>query len=131
MAAAAGRKLIVRRDGQPIAALRSRTITLNGEPIDITSDDDNGAQTLLPEAGQVSFNISFSGVMKDSDLIASHQALGASATFEDLEIEFPDGATLAGTFFFASLTITGEYNDAITVEGEFQSSGLATFTPAP
>src|SRR5690554_5434687 len=131
MAAAAGRKLIIRRDGTPIAALRSRTITLNGEPIDVTSDDDNGAQTLLPEAGQVSFNISFSGVMKDSDLIASHQALGAQAQFEDLEIEFPDGATISGDFFFASLTITGEYNDAITVEGEFQSSGLATFTPAP
>ena len=131
MAAAAGRKLIIRRDGTPIAALRSRTITLNGEPIDITSDDNDGAQTLLPEAGQVSFNISFSGVMKDSELISSHQALGAQAQFEDLEIEFPDGATLAGTFFFASLTITGEYNDAITVEGEFQSSGLATFTPAP
>lgn len=129
MAAAAGRKLIIRRDGTPIAALRSRTITLNGEPIDVTSDDDNGAQTLLPEAGQVSFNISFSGVMKDSDLIASHQALGAQAQFEDLEIEFPDGATISGDFFFASLTITGEYNDAITVEGEFQSSGLAIFTP--
>lgn len=131
MAAAAGRKLIIRRGGQPIAALRSRTITLNGEPIDITSDDNDGAQTLLPEAGQVSFNISFSGVMKDSGLIASHQALGAAATFEDLEVEFPDGSTLAGEFFFASLTITGEYNDAITIEGEFQSSGLATYTPAP
>lgn len=130
MAAAAGRKIIVRRDDTPIAALRSRTITLNGEPIDITSDDNDGAQTLLEEAGQVSFNVSFSGVLKDTALIAAHQAMGAAAQFEDLEIEFPDGATLAGTFFFASLTVTGEFNDAVTIEGEFQSSGAATFTPA-
>lgn len=130
MAAAIGRKLIVKRDGQRIASLRSRTITLNGEPVDVTTDDNDGAQTLLPEAGQVSFNVSFSGVLTDTSLVASHQAMGASAVFEDLEIEFPDGSTLAGTFFFASLTITGEFNDAITIEGEFQSSGLATFTPA-
>lgn len=131
MAAAIGRKLIVKRDGQVIAGLRSRTMTLNGEPVDVTSDDDSGAQTLLPEAGQVSFNISFSGVMKDDTLLEAHQAMGAAAVFEDLEIEFPSGATLTGSFFFASLTVTGEYNDAITIEGEFQSSGLATFTPAP
>lgn len=131
MAAAIGRKLIVKRDGQVIAGLRSRTMTLNGEPVDVTSDDDSGAQTLLPEAGQVSFNISFSGVMKDDTLLEAHQAMGAAAVFEDLEIEFPSGATLTGSFFFSSLTVTGEYNDAITIEGEFQSSGLATFTPAP
>src|SRR5690625_720709 len=104
MAAAAGRKVIVRRDGTPIGALRSRTITLNGEPIDITSDDNNGAQTLLPEAGQVSFNISVSGVLKDMSLIEGHQAMGGTAQFEDMEIEFPDGTTIAGTFFFASCT---------------------------
>lgn len=130
MAAAAGRKIIVRRNGTPIAGLRSRTITLNGEPIDVTSDDDNGAQTLLPEAGQTSFNVSFSGVLKDTSLIEGHQAMGASAVFEEIEMEFQDGATISGDFFFASLTITGEYNDAITIEGEFQSSGLATYTPA-
>lgn len=131
MAAAIGRKLIVKRDGQVIAGLRSRTMTLNGEPVDVTTDDNDGAQTLLPEAGQVSFNISFSGVMKDDTLLEAHQAMGAAAVFEDLEIEFPSGATLTGSFFFSSLTVTGEYNDAITIEGEFQSSGLATFTPAP
>lgn len=131
MAAAIGRKLIVKRDGQVIAGLRSRTMTLNGEPVDVTTDDNDGAQTLLPEAGQVSFNISFSGVMKDDTLLEAHQAMGAAAVFEDLEIEFPSGATLTGSFFFSSLTVTGEYNDAITIEGEFQSSGLTTFTPAP
>ena len=131
MAAAAGRKIIIRRDGTPIGSLRSRTLTLNGEPIDITSDDNNGAQTLLPEAGQVSFNISVSGVLTDTSMIGSHQAMGAAAQFHELEIEFPDGATVAGDFFFASLTVTGEYNDAAVIEAEFQSSGLATFTPAP
>lgn len=130
MPAAPGRKLIVRRNNEVVAALRSRTLTLNGEPIDITSDDDDGVQTLLKEAGQVSFNMSFSGVMKEDSLMEAHQAVGAEPVFEELELVFPSGATLSGEFFFASLTITAEYNNAVLIEGEFQSSGLADFVPA-
>jgi predicted secreted protein len=49
MAALVGRKVTFTptSGGVPVIGVRTKTITLNNEAIDITSDDDNGFRTLL------------------------------------------------------------------------------------
>lgn len=129
MARASGRDLIVKKDDTTIAAIREKTVAIGAEPVDITTDDDAGWRTLLAEPGQRQIDISFSGVTTDDLLLAAIMA-GTPFALEDIEVEFPSGATLAGDFFMTSLSQTGTYNEATTFEGELQSSGAVTYTAA-
>ena len=55
---------------QAIAGAKEKDLTLNGAPIDISSDDDIGWRTLLSVPGQKQVDIKISGVTKDRNLIA-------------------------------------------------------------
>ena len=57
-----------------IAGARSKSITINNEPIDITSDDDLGFRTLLDDPAVRSIDMSIEGVTKDDDLITAATA---------------------------------------------------------
>jgi len=128
MAANKGRDLLIKRGTATIAGVRSKTLTANGEPIDITSDDDGGFRTLLDMAGTNSLDLSVEGVTKDNDL-RQEILVGGSMMLTDINIEYPNGDTLSGDFFLTSLEETGAYNDAITFSASLQSSGEWTYTP--
>lgn len=130
MPANIGRELLVKRGSTVIAGVRTKTITFNGEPVDVTSDDDSGFRTLLATAGQKSIDMSVEGVTKDNEL-RSAALSGTSLLLTDVNIEWPNGDTLTGDFFLNSVEETGTYNDAITFTSSFQSSGSWTYTPAP
>lgn len=126
MTAAVGRALALEWDGTPVAGVREKSIALNGEPIDVTDDDDDGWRALLAdEAAQNEVTISVNGVTKDDTLRAAWFGTRTSA----MTVTFPDGGTISGNFFLQSYTETGAYNDAVTFEAEFQSSGIVTYTP--
>lgn len=128
MAAAKGRSLLVKRGTVVIAGIRTKTISYGGEPIDVTTDDDSGFRTLLTDAAQMQIDLSVEGITKDDELRAVVMA-GGSMMLTDITIEYPDGATLTGDFFLASVEESGAYNDAITFTGSLQSSGAWTYTP--
>ena len=130
MPANIGRELLVKRGSTVIAGVRTKTVTFNGEPVDVTSDDDSGFRTMLAEAGQKSIDMSVEGVTKDNEL-RSAALSGTSLLLTDVNIEWPNGDTLTGDFFLNSVEETGTYNDAITFTSSFQSSGSWTYTPAP
>ena len=67
MAANVGRTITVGWGTPPVEVegLREKGIELNGEPIDISSDDDNGWRTLLAVPAENQVNISLSGVSKN------------------------------------------------------------------
>lgn len=110
-----------------IAGIREKSIAINGEPIDVTSDEDNGWRLLLTVAAQNEVTISISGVTKDRKLIVD---FFAGTRTRALTIQYPGGDELSGTFYLASLTEGEPYNDASTFEAELQSSGVVTYTPA-
>jgi predicted secreted protein len=129
MAAAKGRELLVKRGTSVIAGIRTKGITFDGEPIDVTTDDDSGFRTLLSTAGQMQIDLSIEGITKDNELRGIVLAAG-SLMLTDIVIEYPNGDTLAGNFFLNSLSEDGTYNDAITFSGSLQSSGEWTYTAA-
>jgi len=129
MPANVGRNLKIKRGGTVIAAVRNKSLSMAGEPIDITSDDDSGFRTLLAEAGQRSIDMSVEGVTKDSVLRIAMLS-GSSLLLTDITVEWPNGDGLSGDFFLNSLEESGAYNDAVTFSGSLQSSGEYTFTPA-
>jgi predicted secreted protein len=126
MAAANGRELKILKNSVAIAGVRTKTVAIAGEPIDITSDDDLGYRTMLGEAGTYSIDLTVEGVTKDAEL-RSIILTGGSLLLTDISIEYPDGSTIDGDFFLASVEDSGEFADALTFSASLQSSGAWTF----
>jgi predicted secreted protein len=128
MAAANGRELKILKNSVAIAGVRTKTVAIAGEPIDITTDDDLGYRTMLAEAGTYSIDLTVDGVTKDAEL-RGIILTGGSLLLTDITIEYPDGSEISGDFFLASVEDSGEYADAITFSASLQSSGAWTYTP--
>lgn len=129
MAASAGRELLIKKGVSVIAGVRTKTVTINGEPIDITSDDDSGFRTLLASAGLRSIDLSVEGVTKDATLRAI-VAGSSSQLLTDITVEYPNGDTIEGDFYLVNIEESGEYQDALTFSASLQSSGAFVYTPA-
>lgn len=134
MAGAASRDMIVKKGATRIAGITSKSIAIAKEPIDVTTDEDNGYRTLLSAAGTKSLDISFSGVLK-SDVILGIAGAEVSQLLSDIEIEIAPvgsqttGATFTGDFYLNGYTINGGGSDgALEFDGTLQSSGQWTFT---
>lgn len=119
MAKQLGRKVTIKIGGNVIAAARTKNLTINNEPVNVTTDGDDGIQTLLAEPGEKAVSVSVEGLGDQTALV--DVALG-----NDLieAVEFDYGTfTISGDFFQASYTEGQPYNDAITFTAEYQSSG--------
>lgn len=110
-----------------ILGVREKGIELNGEPIDVTSDEDSGKRILLDNiSAQDEVGISISGVTKDTRLKA---AWFSNQRTQQCRLEYPTSGLITGTFFLSSYTETEPYNDASTFEATLMSSGTVTYTP--
>jgi len=127
-----GRELVIKRDDTVIGGLRTKTLTINNEPIDTTSDDDSAARSLLEQPGEKHVDLSGEGIFKDDALVEA--AIGNGSLVDTWTIELPNGAEITSEFFLHSIEIEGEYQDAVELSLEAQSSGGGenppTFTAA-
>lgn len=130
MAAGKSRDFIIKKNAVAIAGVTSKSVAIAKEPIDITTDSDDGFRTFLADAGTKSLDISFSGVTKDKvmrELIITDQTV----LLTDITIEYPDGSTITGNFVFNGFTENGGSPDgAVEFDGTLQSSGAWVYTPA-
>ncbi|MBX9758703.1 MAG: phage tail protein [Beijerinckiaceae bacterium] len=126
MAARVGRAVTLTWDGAAIDGVREKGIALAGEPIDITSDEDDGWRTLLATAGENQVTITMSGVTKSNVLRA---AWFAGARTEAVVVTYPSMGSFTGNFYLASYSESDPYNDATTFDCELQSTGEVTYTP--
>lgn len=111
-----------------ILGVREKGVEFNGEPIDVTSDEDDGVRILLENtSAQDEVNISLSGVTKDTRLKTAWTTKQRTQT---VSLAYPDGSILSGTFFLASYSEKEPYKEATTFEASLQSSGVVTWTPA-
>jgi len=122
-----------------IGGLRSTSITLNDESVDITNKDSLGSRTLLAGAGVNSLSVSGSGVFTDSaaevavrtafqaQQNTSDGSSGQTAAFESFQFIIPNLGTYTGNFQITSLEYAGEYNGEATYSMSFESAGYITF----
>jgi len=134
MSGAASRALLVKKNSVALLGINSKSIAVAKEPIDVTTDEDNGYRQLLDVSGTKTLDISFSGVTKDTTLRGIVMVDGGQM-LTDIEIEFPPygaqvaGDTITGDFFFNGFTENGGGSDgAIEFDGTLQSSGEWTYT---
>ncbi len=131
MSKSIGRNLIIKKGGTKIAAIKTKTVAWNGEPVDVTSDDSAGFRELLSDAeGQEQIDLSFDGVTDNKILRDIAFATGTSKFLTDITIEWVDTLeTISGDFKLVSYEEGGTFNDARTFTGSLQSSGAWTYTP--
>jgi predicted secreted protein len=132
MAASIGRKMLVKKNNVALAGVTEKSISINHEPVDISSDDDLGYRKLLNDPASKSIDISVSGVASAEALRNIGVLSGVTHTMlTDITFEWPDGDKISGEFFMASYEERGATGDKVTFSASFQSSGAWTFTPAP
>ena len=126
MPAYPGRTAAFTWGGTAVEGVREKGITVNGEPIDISSDDDAGWRKLLDTyVGEMSVDLAISGVVKDDRFMTDLMA----GTFQrTATIVFANGKTLSGTFHLANVGRTVPYKDAMAFDASLQSSGPVTFS---
>jgi TP901-1 family phage major tail protein len=128
MAAFVGRKAILSKGATAVAAIRTKTVSINNEPVDITTDDDNGFRTMLQDPGTKSLDMTVEGIIKDATLLTV--AMSSTDILEGFLILFPTIGTLSGDFVVTAFEIGAPYNEAATFSCTLQSSGTFTFTAA-
>jgi len=134
MAAQKGAALLLKigNGGSPeafttIAGLRSTSITLNDESVDITNKDSSGNREFLADAGVHSVSISGSGVFTDGATEATLRATMNASSFTNFQVIVPDFGTYTGAFMCASLEYAGEFNGEVTYSVTLESSGAIAF----
>ncbi len=134
MAAQRGKALLLKIDISgtmtTVGGMRSTSMTLNDEAVDITNKDSGSFRELLPSGGIQSMTITASGVFTDSTAEQTLRSAYGTSSFKSYNIIVPDLGTYAGTFMIASLEYAGEYNGEATYSVTLESSGSITFSAA-
>jgi len=124
-----GRALTVELDGTIIAAIQSKSTSMNRAPIDTTNDDNNGWRQLLPEPASRSVDVPIDGVATSDNyqLILDEWS---GNLLSAIVINNPDGSTMtaADGFFLASLEFSGSNDGHVAFSASLQSSGEVTIT---
>ena len=122
-----------------VGGLRSTSISMNDEAVDVTTKDSLGVRTLMAGGGTQSISISGSGVFTDStteQLVrttyfaqanTSDGSAAQTAAFESFEVIVPDLGTFTGDFMIASLEYAGEHNGEVTYSITLENAGYIAF----
>ena len=110
-----------------IGGMRSTSLALNDEAVDVTNKDSGRARTLLAQGGVNSLTVSGSGVFTDSASEATLKGKFDISAFTNYQFLVPDFGTFTGSFMLASLEYAGEFNGEVTYSFTFESTGAITF----
>jgi TP901-1 family phage major tail protein len=121
-----------------IGGLRSTSMTINGEAVDITSKDSNAfissgndkARDLLQGGGVRSMTISASGVFTDSSTENILRGFAFDGAIQNYDLIFSDGSKISGAFLITSYERAGEFNGEETYSVTLESSNTITYTNA-
>ncbi len=121
-----------------IGGLRSTSMSINGEMVDVTTKDSNAfitsgndkARDLLQGGGIRSMSISASGVFTDSSTENILRGFAFDGAIQNYDLIFGDGSKVAGAFLITSYERAGEYNGEETYSVTLESHNTITYTNA-
>lgn len=112
-----------------IGGIRTESMTINNETVDVTDKDGNGWRELLEGAGITSMSLKGSGVVSNDTVFTDHIMAAVMAnTHVVLKIESGLGDVWQGTFAVPSAERAGEYNKEETFSITLESAGTITYT---
>ena len=115
-----------------IAGLRTRTLSLNAQAVDIThSDSVGGWRELLAGAGVRQASVSGAGVFLNDTAATAVRTAFFNAVIQNWQIVIPGFGTIEGPFLVANLDYAGDHAGEATVSLSLDSAGALSFTAAP
>lgn len=142
MAAGKGSSFLLKENstGTPatVGGLRSTSMSINGEMVDITDKDagafissgNDKARVLLQGGGVRSMTLSASGVFTDSSTENLVRGFAFDGAIQNYDLVFSDGSKIAGAFLITSYERAGEFNGEETYSLTLESSNTITYTNA-
>ncbi|CAN5208900.1 phage major tail protein, TP901-1 family [soil metagenome] len=134
MTAQKGRDLLLKLDTDgagmfaTVAGLRSHTLALNAQSVDVTHQESAGAwRELLAGAGVKTAAIRGGGLFRDAASDASIRSLFFAGTIRDWQVIIPDFGTVEGPFQISALEFGGRHDGEVSFELALESAGLLTF----
>jgi TP901-1 family phage major tail protein len=106
-----------------VAGMRTTQMSINGEPVNVTSKDSGGWRDLLSGAGVRSVSVAASGLFTGSAAETRLKANALGGTLDDYELSFEGGERLRGRFLVTRLDYSGDYNGERTYSLSLESSG--------
>jgi TP901-1 family phage major tail protein len=137
MAAQKGKDLLLKLDADgagtftTVAGLRSRSVSVNAEAVDITHAESAGRwRELLEGAGVKSARVAGAGIFKDAASDALVRSYAFNGTIRAWQIVVPDFGTMEGAFQIIAFELSGRHDGEVAFEIALESAGELVFTAA-
>jgi TP901-1 family phage major tail protein len=125
-----GRQFTFDWDSTTLAGVRSRSVSISNDYVDVTNDDDAGWRALLADPSVRSVEVTISGISSDEVLLA--EIMKASITGEVLQADLPSTlavpGNLSGTYVVSSFEQSGDHDGAVEFSSTFMSNGAIVYT---
>ena len=112
-----------------IAGLRTTSLAINAETVNITHKGSGGWRELLGGAGIRSASISGSGIFTSSAAETRLRNKALAGDIDDFQLVFESGGSISGRFQVSRLDYAGDYNGERTYSLTLESSGALTVLP--
>jgi TP901-1 family phage major tail protein len=109
-----------------VAGLRTTQMSVNGEPVNVTSKDSGGWRELLSGAGVRSVSVAGSGIFTGSAAETRLKSNALAGLIDDYELSFESGERMHGRFLLTRLDYSGDYNGERNYSLSLESSGPVT-----
>lgn len=136
MAGQKGRSVLIKVENTPgggtyntVGGLRTTSLKINNEPVDITNKDSAGKRQLLEGAGVQSIEVSGAGVFTDASYYQQLRTAVMANTHLNFKVSFPGDTNpfvFTGSFMITDLEESGEYNGEMSYSLTLASAGTVT-----
>jgi TP901-1 family phage major tail protein len=135
MAAQRGKDLLLKTDDGTgtfvtLAGLRTRSLSLNAEAVDVTHSESAGRwRELLAGAGVKRATLTGAGIFRDAASDALTRQIFFDGLLRDWQIIVPDFGVITGLFQITRLEYRGEHNGELGFDMTLESAGALAFAP--
>lgn len=106
-----------------VAGMRTTQLSINGDPVNVTSKDSGAWRELLPGAGVRSVSVSAAGIFTGSAAETRLRSHALAGTIADYQLSFESGERLQGKFLVSRLDYAGDYNGERNYAVNLESAG--------
>jgi len=110
-----------------VAGLRTKSIKLNSQTVDVTDQGSGGWAELLPEAGIRSVSVTGSGVFRDAASDARIRTAFFAQEVVNAQMILPGFGTIEAPVLVTGLTYGGTFKGEATFELTLNSAGTPSF----
>jgi TP901-1 family phage major tail protein len=114
---------------QTVGALKSNSLSINREAVDVTTKTDNKYRQLLAGAGICSIDVSGSGVVDNTAAFKAMMADHMAGNIISYKLTSGQGDIFTGLFQINSIERNGEFNGAEQFSCSLASAGDIVYTP--